>query len=129
MRAREFIWEESDSSQSDNDSLYSDVIMVLGQIQSDIERKEMPPTLRTDLVVAYIQNAGLDGFSYDDLVDANENSDAVKSVLKKITPDTVTFNTGDDHNVENPEDYESGVDNPEEVVSGMAKSALKRRQD
>ena len=128
MRAREFVLEADQSSQDINQ--FSDVLMVLGQIQRELKEKNLPPEVPTELILQYVQNAGLKTFDYDDLVNANEDIPAVKEILKNITPEKVSFNTKDSESVKNSQDYsKDAVSNPEQTVSSMAKSALKRRQD
>lgn len=127
MRARDFIREDEKSS-ADNLSQYSDLVMVLGQIQAHMIDKNLKPQVPTDKFVRYVQNSGLDGFSFDDLIKANDTVPAVKEMLKNITPQEVTINLGNNQMVDNPNDVSSAAGNPEQTVSNMAKSAMTRRQ-
>jgi hypothetical protein len=68
-------------------------------------------------------------FGYQDLIRVNDIEPAIKSMVKNITPDTVTFVSSMSQNVTNPEDYTAASGNPQDTVSDMAKSAMKRRQD
>jgi hypothetical protein len=104
--------------------------MVLGQIQREVKDKNIKPEIPTQMVIDYIQNAGIDGFDYEDLVKANEELPAMKEIIKNITPEKVTVTTGVKTQVSNPQDDKGNVvTNPEQTVTNMAKSALKRRQD
>jgi len=77
----------------------------------------------------FIQNTGLQGFGYENLVDANSAEPAIKNIVSNITPDKVSFNIGTSQSASNSDDMAAAVDNPEQVVSNMAKSAMIRRQD
>jgi len=127
MRFFEFM---EDSSSNDE---YSKVVTALSLIQDEIRKKNLtPPEVSTKTVLRFIQNTGLQGFSYDNLVAANSAPDvamAMKNIVKNIEKDKVTFNTGSDASASNADDMAGAVDNPEQTVSNMAKSAMLRRQD
>jgi hypothetical protein len=124
VRARDFILEDDEGSE------YSKAITALSFIQDKVKEGKLSTEVPTQFVLRLIQNTGLQSFNYDDLVNANEIENSIKSILKKITPDVVTFNTGAADQVSNVDtDATAAVDNPEQVVSNMAKSAMKRRQD
>lgn len=128
MRAREFLQEDDPAVEPINQ--YSDVLMVLGQIQREIKEKNLKSEVPTSMVINYVKNAGLKTFDYNDLVKANEELPAMKEMLKNIDPKKITFVTGSEETVKNTQDYsKDAVANPEQTVSNMAKSALKRRQD
>jgi len=124
VRAKDFILEDQEGS-----SEYSNVVTALSLIQDKVKEGKLTTELPTQFVLRLIQNTGLQSFNYDDLVNANQAEQSIKSIVKKITPDVVTFNTSADDQVSNVDsDSQSAVDNPEQVVSNMAKSAMKRRQ-
>lgn len=124
MRAKDFILEDGESSE------YSNVATALSLMQDKVKEGKLLTEVPTQFVLRLIQNTGLQSFNYDDLVNANAAENSIKSILKKITTDVVTFNTGADDQVSNADtDATASVDNPEQVVSNMAKSAMKRRQD
>ena len=127
MRARDFIREDEKSS-ADKLSQYSDLIMVLGQIQATMIARNLKPQVSTDTFILYVQNAGLDGFSFDDLIKANDTVPAVKEMIKNINYENVTINLGNNQTVDNPNGVSSAAGNPEQTVSNMAKSAMTRRQ-
>jgi hypothetical protein len=81
------------------------------------------------MVLRYISNTGLTGFTYQNLIAANEAEGSIKEMLKNITPETIKFTTDSQSQIDNPEEYKAAADNPEQTVSNMAKSAMKRRQD
>ena len=104
------------------------IVTALNLIQNRIRRGELKSEVPTNLVISEIQNAGIGTFGYQDLVRVNDTEPAIKSMLKNITPQTVTFVSNISQNVTNPEDYAAAAGNPEDTVSNMAKSAMKRRQ-
>lgn len=125
MRASDFIIEDSEISDE-----YANVVTALELISGKVKTGKLNTELPTQFIIRLVQNTGLQSFDYDDLVDANSAVDSIKTIIKKITPDSVIFNTGADDQVSNIDsDYTQAVDNPEQVVSNMAKSAMKRRQD
>jgi len=127
MRFSEFT---EDASSRDE---YANVVTALSLIQDHIRKNNLtPPEVSTETVLRFIQNTGLQGFSYQNLLDANADTafaDTMQNIVKNITNDKVTFNTGDSASASNAGDMASAVDNPEQTVSNMAKSAMIRRQD
>lgn len=124
MRAKDFILEDQEGS-----SEYSNVVTALSLIQDKVKEGKLLTELPTQFVIRLIQNTGLQSFNYDDLVNANEAESSIQTIIKQITPDAVTFTTGADDSVSNADSGTTqAVDNPEQVVSNMAKSAMKRRQ-
>ena len=68
-------------------------------------------------------------FTLQDLKDANSQVPAIENMIKQITDDEITFVGDSSMPVTNtPDDYSGAVDNPQQTVSNMAKSAMKRRQ-
>jgi len=125
VRATDFIVEDSEIGDE-----YANVATALDLISRKVKAGKLKTELPTQFIIRLVQNTGLQSFDYDDLVDANSAVDSIKTLIKKITPDSVIFNTGADDQVSNIDsDYTQAVDNPEQVVSNMAKSAMKRRQD
>jgi len=135
MRACEFMFEDGESTSSpfSDDNAYSEVVMILGQIQHEIKDKDLDLNVPTQMVIDYIKNAGVPTFSYEDLLDANDKAPAIKEMIKNISPDKIEFSSGAEAKVSNP-DNTGGVGgvnpNPEQTVSSMANAAAaKRRQD
>lgn len=104
------------------------VLTVLSLIHDKVIDGKIQPELPPEFVIRPIRNAGLVNFTLDDLKDANDRIPAIKNIIKQITPDQISFVTNDSSPVTNAQDYEGAVDNPEQTVSNMAKSAMKRRQ-
>ena len=126
MRARDFIrvTETSDD--------HSSIVTALSLIKSKVDQGELQAKLPVQFIVRLIQNTGLTSFTIDDLRAANEEIPAMKNIVKQITPDEIVFVTHSYSSVTNPEEPQSKgapVDNPEQTVANMAKSAMKRRQD
>jgi hypothetical protein len=126
MRASDFIKEDEDNQDRGD---YGNIITALNLLHNKVIRGEIASELPTPMVIRYISNTGLTGFTYQNLIAANEAEDSIKEMLKNITPETIKFTTDSQSRVDNPEEYTAAADNPEQTVSNMAKSAMKRRQD
>lgn len=122
MRARDFLL-EADSGD------FGKILTAVSLLHSKIIDGEMTQQIPTGMVLRYIKNTGITNFSYADLLVANDKEPALKSLIKNINPDTITFTSDVTQNITNPEEYIGAADNPEQTVSNMAKSALKRRQN
>jgi hypothetical protein len=107
---------------------YANIATTLSLLQNRINTNELKPQVSTQLVIKYIQNSGLKGFTYADLLAANEADSTLQNIVKDITPQTVTFVTDTGAGAVNPEDGEPAEVNPQQKVSQMAKQASKRRQ-
>ena len=126
MRASDFIR----VTESGDD--HSNIVTALSLVKSKIDQGELQAKLPVQFIVRLIQNTGLLSFTIDDLRAANEEIPAMKNIVKQITPDEIVFVTHSYSSVSNPEEPEATgapVDNPEQTVANMAKSAMKRRQD
>ena len=126
MRAVDFIKEDEDNQDRGD---YGNIITALNLLHSKVVKGEIPPELPTPMVIRYITNTGLTGFTYQNLIAANKSQGSIKEMIKNITPETIKFTTDSQIQVDNPEEYTAAADNPEQTVSNMAKSAMKRRQD
>ena len=126
MRASDFIRVTEDGD------IHSKIITALSLVKSKIDQGELQAKLPVQFIVRLIQNTGLLSFTIDDLRAANEEIPAMKNIVKQITPDEIVFVTHSYSSVSNPEEPEATgapVNNPEQTVANMAKSAMKRRQD
>jgi hypothetical protein len=140
MRAGDFIKEykvtdlvksrlrETDEDNARTGVTNGSIVTAINLIQNRIMRGELKPDVPTELIISEIQNAGASTFGYQDLIRVNDSEPAIKSMVKNITPDTVTFVSNMSQNVINPEDYTAAAGNPKDTVANMAKSAMKRRQ-
>ena len=122
MRARDFL-SESDSGD------FGKILTAVSLLHNKIVDGELTQQIPTGMVIRYIKNTGITNFSYADLLVANDKEPALKNLIKNINPDTITFTSDTTQNITNPEEYIGAADNPEQTVSNMAKSAMKRRQD
>ena len=125
MRFAELVFEDEEGSTSVDSA---NIVTALDLIRNRIRDENLSPEIPINVVLRFIQNTGIPGFSYHDLITANEEIDAIKNIVKNITSDHVTFTTDSKPSVANAQDYEGSVDNPEQTVSNMAKAAMKRRQ-
>ena len=126
MRASDFVR----VTESGDD--HSKIVTALSLVKSKVDQGELQAKLPVQFIIRLIQNTGLAGFNIDDLRAANDEIPAMKNIVKQITPDEIVFATHSYSNVSNPEEPEAAgapVDNPEQTVANMAKSAMKRRQD
>ena len=124
MRARDFIREDGE-----NGNIHSNIVTVLSLIKSKIDQGELQAKLPAQFIIRLIQNTGLSTFGLDDLKAANDEIPAMKNIIKQIAGDEVMFKTDTYSTLTNPDDDMGTVDNPQQTVSNMAKSAMKRRQD
>ena len=124
MRARDFIREDGETG-----NIHSNIVTVLSLIKSKIDQGELQAKLPAQFIVRLIQNTGLSTFGLDDLRAANDEIPAMKNIIKQIAGDEVMFKTDTYSTLTNPDDDMGTVDNPQQTVSNMAKSAMKRRQD
>lgn len=108
---------------------YANIATTLALLQNRINTQGLKPDVSTNLVVKYIQNSGLKGFTYEDLLAANDADPTLQNIVKDITPQTVTFATNaEEGGAVNPDEGEPAQMNPQQKVSQMAKKATKRRQ-
>lgn len=124
MRFAEIIREDLDNADDNTAKIVTALDLILNRIKEENLVYEIP----VNVVLKFIQNTGIPGFSYHDLITANENNPAMKNLVKNITPDHVTFVSDVEPSITNSQEYEGSVDNPEQTVSNMAKAAMKRRQ-
>jgi len=142
MKIREIVFEDTsaeDQLGGGEDTLSSNLMPVLMFLKKRSEDKELSAKLRTDSLIQLVQNAGDTTFDYNALVDAFENNDAVKDLIKTFNKDTIELasdsdddsdeeHSGGDDDEDSGEDHTSDKQNSEETVSKMAKSAAKNRQ-
>lgn len=129
----------SSNDKNGEDSLTTNLMPVLMFLKKRSEDKELSAKLRTDSLIQLVQNAGDTTFDYNALVDAYENNDSVKELIKTFNKDTIELMSDSDKDSDeehgagsgendNSEDHTSPEQNPEETVSQMAKKAAKNRQ-
>lgn len=136
MKIKEIISEDISAADqlSGEDSLTSNLMPVLMFLKKRSEDKELSPTLRTDSFIQLVQNAGDESFDYNSLVDAFEDNDQVKELIKSFNKESITLKSDADiddddqeHSSGEEEDY-THVDDPEATVKSMAHSAAKERE-
>lgn len=126
MRAWDFIKEDEDNQDSGE---YGNIVTALNLLHNKVVDGELKSEIPTQMVIRYVKNTGINSFTYQDLIAANEAEPAVKALVKNITPETIKFTTDSTERVSNPDEFTAAATNPEQTVSNMAKSAMKRRQD
>lgn len=123
MRASDFLLEDDEPSDQ-----YANIVTVLDLVQEKVRSGELSDGLPTQFIIRLIQNTGVSSFSYDDLIAANEDNESMKNIVKNITPTKISFVKDIGQSVANAQDVTAASANPEQTVSDMAKSAMKRRQ-
>lgn len=110
-------------------SLSSNLLPVLMYLKKRGDDKEVATKLRTNSLIQLVQNAGDNTFTYETLVDAYENDEAVKALIKNFNKDTVEFKSELDIEDEefDSEEEDRREQDPTEVVKGMAHSAADER--
>jgi hypothetical protein len=137
MRLFEFAPEESSDS---------GVATILSFLATRIEDEDSDPKMSTDALINMVKNSGA-YFDYDALVNAYENDEAVKNLIKDFNKDTVTLRLPGDEEVDSHEindengdedkeqddEYDRQNDeddfdamNQRDVVGDMSKRALSR---
>ena len=123
MRASDFLLEDDEPSDQ-----YANVVTVLELVQEKVRNGELDDELPTQIIIRLIQNTGISNFKFDDLIAANEANESMKNIVKNITQDKISFVKDIGQSVANTQDVTAAAANPEQTVSDMAKSAMKRRQ-
>ena len=123
MRASDFLLEDDEPSDQ-----YANIVTVLDLVQEKVRSGELSDELPTQFIIRLIQNTGISNFSYTDLIVANEANESMKNIVKNITPTKISFVKDIGQSIANAQDVTAAAANPEQTVSDMAKSAMKRRQ-
>jgi hypothetical protein len=123
VRAADFLLEDDEPSDQ-----YANIVTVLDLVQEKVRNGELRAELPTQMIIRLIQNTGISNFKFDDLIAANEANESMKNIVKNITQDKISFVKDIGQSVTNAQDVTAAATNPEQTVSDMAKSAMKRRQ-
>jgi hypothetical protein len=123
MKSYEFLREDELSS------IEANVMAALNLLANKIKEGNISNELPTNMIIRYIRNTGVSNFNIENLVDLNEKNESLKNIIKSISKNRVVFTTDgikDEKSSETSSDADTS--NAEKnVVSKMAKSALKRR--
>jgi hypothetical protein len=123
MKSYEFLREDELSS------IEANVMAALNLLANKIKEGNISNELPTNMIIRYIRNTGVSNFTIENLVDLNEKNESLKNIIKSISKNRVVFTTDgikDEKSSETSSDADTS--NAEKnVVSKMAKSALKRR--
>lgn len=122
MKSYEFLAEDEISS------IEANIMAALNLLAGKIKEGELPKELPTNMIIRYIRNTGVSTFNIDNLVDLNEKNDSLKNIIKSISKNRIIFAT--DGIEDTKSDTDTGEDEQQaekDVVSKMAKSAMKRR--
>jgi len=123
MKSYEFLREDELSS------IEANVMAALNLLANKIKEGNISNELPTNMIIRYIRNTGVSNFNIENLVDLNEKNSSLKNIIKSISKNRIVFTTDgikDEKSSETSSDADTS--NAEKnVVSKMAKSALKRR--
>lgn len=126
MKSYEFLKEDDDLA-----SIEANIIAALTLLAGKIKSGELPEELPTNMIIRYIRNTGVANFTVDNLADLNERNAELKNIIKSISGNRIVFATD---NIKDSESERTTTDqsggqgqSDENVVSKMAKSAMKRR--
>ncbi len=127
MKSYEFLREDDDLS-----SIEANIIAALTLLAGKIKSGELPEELPTNMIIRYIRNTGVANFTVDNLADLNERNTELKNIIKSISGNRIVFATD---NIKDSESERTTTDqsdggqgqSDQNVVSKMAKSAMKRR--
>jgi len=124
MKISEIICEdESAESQLAGSDLDSNLLPVLMFLKKQSDDRKVIPKLRTDSLIQLVQNSGDLSFSYDDLVAAHENDDAVKELISSFNEDEITLKSGNSDADDEEHESEGPAQDPQTVVHNMAKKS------
>jgi hypothetical protein len=119
MRLREFAGDDSEFA----------LISVLQVLKNRAEDTNTPPVIKTKSLVNLVRNTN-PAFSYDALVSAYDDSDAVKELISDLNADTVQIKKSGFQATEPSANLDSAPMDPMSVtdtVSRMANKALAKR--
>lgn len=126
MKSYEFLKEDDDLA-----SIEANIIAALTLLAGKIKSGELPEELPTNMIIRYIRNTGVANFTVDNLADLNERNAELKNIIKSISGNRIVFATD---NIKDSESERTTTDqsggqgqSDENVVSKMAKSAMRRR--
>lgn len=122
MKSYEFLAED------ELPSIEANIMAALNLLAGKIKEGELPKELPTNMIIRYIRNTGVSTFNIDNLIDLNEKNDSLKNIIKSISKNRIIFAT--DGIEDTKSDTDTGEDEQQaekDVVSKMAKSAMKRR--
>ena len=117
MKIREIIKEGVDTAP---------LLTVLQYMRSRSHDQDQVGELSTDAIINMVRNTGVP-FDFQALVDANENDDAVKELVKSFNRKTITLSAFGDETEVNNDEANVNNDGDGKEVSRMAKRALNKR--
>jgi hypothetical protein len=140
MRFKDLIeasFNENDDFDSffDNNQIDSIVLTILAQIHSTILFKKLNPTVKLSTILDFINKSTKLNYTKTDLLKLKDRNETVSNIIKNIEDETVEFST-DENQIDTSDNGETDevvdldqTDIPQNTVSNMAKSAMRRRQD
>lgn len=128
MKINEIICEsDSGEEQLANTSMGGNLGPVLMFLRKRCEDSGMVPKMRTASLIQMVKNAGDTSFNYDSLVNAFEENDAIKDMIKNFNENEIVLSSNADEE-EDPEHKDQVPADSEQVVDQMAKKAMHSAQ-
>jgi hypothetical protein len=137
MRFKDLIEvDDLDNSNVCNENkLEGSVITALMVIHNRIQEKNLKPEVKLSTVLKLLSNATRLSYTKEDLISMKNDNDTIDSMIKNIDDQIVEFSTQENEvdtsengNTDEVVDLDQ-TDIPQNTVSNMAKSAMRRRQD
>lgn len=111
------------------------VITALMVIHNRIQEKNLKPEVKLSTVLKLLSNATRLSYTKEDLISMKNDNDTIDNMIKNIDDQIVEFSTQENEvdtsengNTDEVVDLDQ-TDIPQNTVSNMAKSAMRRRQD
>lgn len=128
MRFYQFVSEDEATKMGGNAP--PQLITVLNFIKNRAADQNVAPKINTVSLINMVKNTGIESFSYNDLVSANDNNDTVKNLIKSMNNDEVILNSDNsDDNVSTDDQENNAGKNPQDTVDAMAKRAANKRDE
>ncbi len=136
MKISEIIREDVSAAEQLSHGLGSNLVPVLTFLKNRSADKDLAPKMRTDSLIQMVQNAGDNTFTYESLVAAYEEDEAVKELIKSFNKHEIILKSDLDHDdsedemhgsEENDAEQHGGPEDPTVTVDNMASRAAKNR--
>lgn len=127
MRFYQFVSEDEATKMGGN--VPPQLITVLNFIKNRAADQNVAPKINTVSLINMVKNTGVESFSYNDLVSANDNNDTVKNLIKSMSNDEVILNSDNAEDVSTDDQENNAGKNPQDTVDTMAKRAANKRSE
>ena len=105
------------------------LITVLNFIKNRAADQGVAPKINTVSLINMVKNTGVESFSYNDLVSANDNDSTIQNLIKSMNNDEIILNSDDTDATSTDDNEDKGMKmNPQDTVDAMAKRAASKRE-